>query len=241
MKETVSKILGSVGLLMPARRAWMLMRRLAPPKPLVPEQAFYDSVCSAIDELKKLVPAPQFGDYLEFGVNRGTSMVCVYRALLNRGLPHVRLVGFDSFEGLPPESADEGWVPGDFKSSYAATTAYLTKMGVDMGRITLVKGWFSQTCTSQTTARLALEKASLIMVDCDIYSASRDVLHYVEPLIRDHAIVICDDWSSRGSDEQRGQNDAFEEFLQEYKQLSAQLMAGYAPQARVFLVSRRAD
>ena len=241
MKQMVLRILGAMGLLRPARHAWMLMRRLAPPKPLVPEQAFYASVLSSIDELRERVPATQFGDYLEFGVSRGTSLAWVYRALLNKGLSHVRLIGFDSFQGLPPEAADEGWVPGDFKSSHEATRAYLASMEVDMRRVTLVEGWFSQTCTVQTKVRLALEKASLIMVDCDIYSASRDVLRYVEPLIRDHAIVICDDWGSRTSDGQRGQNDAFEEFLQEHTQLSAEPLPSYSPPSRIFLVSRRAD
>ena len=241
MKQMMSRILGAVGLIMPARYVWMLMRRLAPPKPLVPEQAFYASVCSAIDELRERVPATQFGDYLEFGVNRGTSLACAYRALLSKELSHVRLIGFDSFQGLPPEAADEGWVPGDFKSSYEATRAYLASMGVDMRRVTLVEGWFNQTCTEETKIRLSLKKASLIMVDCDIYSASRDVLRYVEPLIRDHAIVICDDWDARTGYEQRGQSDAFEEFLQEHPQLSAQPLPSYRPLSRIFLVSRRLD
>ncbi|TFG48382.1 MAG: class I SAM-dependent methyltransferase [Candidatus Brocadiia bacterium] len=241
MKQIVLKILGSLGLLMLWRHAWMLMRRLAPPKPLVPEQAFYTSVLSAIDQLHERVPAMQFGDYLEFGVSRGTSLASVYRALLNKGLSHVRLIGFDSFQGLPPEAADEGWVPGDYKSSLEATRAYLASMDVDMRRVTLVEGWFSQTCTEETKDRLSLEKASLIMVDCDIYTASRDVLRYAEPLIRDHAIVICDDWGSRTSDDQRGQSDAFEEFLQEHPQLSAQSLPSYRPLSQIFLVSRRTD
>lgn len=240
MKQIMLRILGAVGLLQPARHVWMLMRRLAPPKPLVPEQAFYASVLSAIDELRERVPATQFGDYLEFGVNRGTSLAWVYRALQNKRLSHLRLIGFDSFQGLPPEAADEGWVPGDFKSSHEATRAYLDSMEVDMRRVTLVEGWFSQTCTVQNKVRLALDKASLIMVDCDTYSASRDVLRYVEPLIRDHAIVICDDWGST-SDGHRGQNDAFEEFLQEHPQLSAQPLQSYRSLSRVFLVSRSAD
>jgi hypothetical protein len=183
----------------------------------------------------------QFGDYLEFGVSRGTSLAWVYRALLNKKLSHVRLIGFDSFQGLPPEAADEGWVPGDFKSSLEATRAYLDSMEVDMRRVTLVEGWFSQTCTKETKVRLALEKASLIMVDCDIYSASRDVLRYAEPLIQDHVIIICDDWGSRSSNEQQGQSDAFEEFLQEHPQLSVQPLSSYSPSSRIFLVSRRAD
>lgn len=240
MKQMMLKVLAAVGLLQPARRAWMLMRRLAPPKPLIPEQAFYASVLSAIDELRERVPVERFGDYLEFGVNRGTSLAWVYRALLNKGLSPVRLIGFDSFQGLPPEAADEGWVPGDFKSSQEATRAYLSSMEVDMRRVTLVEGWFSQTCTPQTKARLDLEKASMIMVDCDIYSASRDVLRYVEPLIRDHAIVICDDWRST-SNGNRGQSDAFEEFLRDHPQLSAQPLQSYRSLSKIFLVSRCAD
>jgi hypothetical protein len=241
MRQTVLRILGALGLLQPVRHAWMLMRRLAPPKPLVPEQAFYASVLSAIDELRKRVPETQFGDYLEFGVNRGTSLAWVYRALLNKGLSHVRLIGFDSFQGLPPEAADEGWVPGDFKSSQEATRAYLASMEVAMRSVTLVEGWFSQTCTEETKIRLSLKKASLIMVDCDIYSASCDVLRYVEPLILDHAIVICDDWDARTGDVHRGQSDAFEEFLQEHPLLSAQPLPSYRPLSRVFLMSRRAE
>jgi hypothetical protein len=241
MKQMVQKILTAVGLIWPARYAWMFIRRLVPPKPLVPEQAFYASVCAAIDVLLERVPKTQFGDYLEFGVNRGTSLACVYRALLSKDLSHVRLIGFDSFQGLPPEAADEGWVPGDFKSSYEATSAYLADMEVDMRRVTLVKGWFSQTCTEETMIRLSLKKASLIMVDCDIYSASRDVLRYVEPLIRDHAIVICDDWGAHTGYDQRGQSDAFEEFLQECPLLFAQPLPSYGPLSRVFLVSRHSS
>jgi O-methyltransferase len=238
MKKMALKLLGAVGLRRPARRAWMLMRRLRAPQPLVPEQAFYTCVLSALDELLKRVPAVELGDYLEFGVSRGTSLAWVSRALSDRRLPHVRLIGFDSFEGLPPEAADEGWVPGDFKSSYEATKAYLVSMDLDMRRVTLVKGWFRDTCTADTKANLSLEKASVVMVDCDIYSASRDVLRYVEPLIRDHAIVICDDWGSRSSDEQRGQSHAFEEFLQEHPDLSVQPLPSYRPPSRIFLVSR---
>jgi O-methyltransferase len=238
MKQMAKKILDPLGLWQPARRAWRLLRRLGPPEPLVPVKAFYACVSSAIDELCKSVPATQLGDYLEFGVSRGTSMSCVYRALADKGLGHVRLIGFDSFEGLPPESADEGWEPGAYKSSQEATTAYLVGKGVDLQRITLVKGWFKDTCTAGTKSLLRLKKASVIMVDCDIYSASRDVLRYVEPLILDHAIVICDDYGSQPRNEYRGQNDAFEEFLQEHPDLSVQPLPSYRPPSRIFLVSR---
>ena len=40
------------------------------------------------------------------------------------------------------------------------------------------------------------------MVDCDIYSASREALWFSEPLIHDMAVIFFDDWGWRaGSDE----------------------------------------
>lgn len=53
---------------------------LLPWKALVPEAAFSVSVRDAIRKLRALAPHERFGDYLEFGVSRGTSTACVYCA-----------------------------------------------------------------------------------------------------------------------------------------------------------------
>ena len=58
----------------------------------------------------------EVGDYLEFGVFNGTSMCCMHRALNTVGNRHSRLIGFDSFEGLPEVAARDSaghWRPGD--------------------------------------------------------------------------------------------------------------------------------
>jgi O-methyltransferase len=164
----------------------------------------------------------------------------MHRALESEGLSHVRLLGFDSFQGLPPEAANEGsvtWVPGAYKSSLAATRRYLSEKGVDWSRVTLIEGWFKDTLTPETKARLNIESAGLIMIDCDIYSASRDALWFCQPFIRDRAVIFLDDWGSNMGN--IGQKEAFEEFLAEFPQLSAEPLPSYGPQARVFLITRR--
>jgi hypothetical protein len=212
--------------------------------PLVPEDDFTACCRQAINELKLRNSGKIIGDYLEFGVSRGTSLACMHHALAAEQLGNVRLVGFDSFEGLPPEAAEEGgsmWEPGAYGSALGTTRTYLKRKGVDLRRVNLVKGWFKDTLTAQTRHALKLERASLIMVDCDIYSASRDALFFCEPLIGDAAVIFFDDWGWRSDIGEIGQKEAFDEFLAAFPELSATPLPAYLPQARVFLVSRTGE
>jgi O-methyltransferase len=202
---------------------------------VLPEGPFLQCCLNAIEALRRHGPDEAFGDYLEFGVSRGSSLAIMHRALAEAGLDRVRLFGFDSFLGLPPEAAEQGWSPAAFMSTMGATRRYLARAGVDRDRATLVKGWFSDTLTEGTRARLGLRKASLIMVDCDIYSAARECLRFCEPLIADRAVIFFDDW---GNDPE-GERRAFQEFLAEFPDLSAEPLPAYIPASRVFLLTRR--
>lgn len=83
-------------------------------RPLVPADEFTTTVAQSLDLLLLREKSQDLGAYVEFGVSRGTSFACVYRELRARKIDHVQLVGFDSFEGMPPASAAEGWVPVTF-------------------------------------------------------------------------------------------------------------------------------
>jgi predicted O-methyltransferase YrrM len=235
VRKFAIRVVDGVGLGGVARRAkengW------APWTPLVPEGAFRACCRTAIETLRRHGADEAIGDYLEFGVSRGTSLACMHQALDRAGLRRVRLFGFDSFEGLPPEAAGEGWRPGAFRSAEGATRRYLDRAGVDWSRVTLVKGWFRDTLTDGARDRLGLRKASLIMVDCDTYAASLECLRFCEPLIRDRAVVFLDDWGNDPNDQ--GEKRAFTEFLADCPHFSAEPLPAYAPAARVFLVTRR--
>jgi hypothetical protein len=204
--------------------------------PLIPKEQFAACCRMAIEELAK--HGHEFGDYLEFGVSRGTSFAVMHDALAEKGLNSVRLFGFDSFEGLPPEAEKEGWKAGDFYSAISATRKYLRERGIDWTRSILIKGWFGETLNDETIRKFEIERASLIMVDCDIYSASRDALWFSEPLIGDHAVIFFDDWGAGPLENRIGQIEAFDELLRAFPHLRADPMPSYAEHARVFLVSR---
>lgn len=239
-RKVVLRVLEVLGLRKPARavKEYLRANGLGDWEPLVPETAFEECVRGALESLPRSAIASGIWDYLEFGVSRGTSMACVHRVLRQSGFHNVRLIGFDSFEGMPEEAAEQGWAPGSFRSTQAATRSYLENQGVDMKRVNLVKGWFRDTLTLQTRERLGYLEPRLIMVDCDIHSATLEVLDFCAPLIPDHAIIIFDDWgwmSDRGA---LGQKEAFEAFLAKYPDIEAEALPAYIPQARIFRLRR---
>jgi O-methyltransferase len=238
MTRVVSSVLDRIGLLDTARsvRNALRVHGLTPWKPLVPERAFHECVRDAIAELKRR--EHEFGDYVEFGVSRGTSLACTWRALESSGIREVRMIGFDSFCGMHPDSAKEGWVPGDFASTEGATRRYLRSRQVPSEVVTLVAGWFHETATAETRARLKLDKVSIAMIDCDAYTPSTQALSFIADMIVDHAVIIFDDWGWSVKEGHVGQREAFSEFLAAHPELRAVQLASYREEARVYLLTR---
>jgi hypothetical protein len=254
MREIVREILDYVGLLRLAKRAKralslarlqqraeraMHTRGWLKWEPLIPMKEFSTSCVLAIRTLR--ANGHELGDYLEFGVSRGSSMACMGHALRTAGLSNVRLVGFDSFEGLPSEAAEQFWAPGEYASTIGATKRYLKAQAVNLDEVHLVKGWFKDTLTPETVERLSLRKASLIMIDCDIYTASKEALWFCGPLIVDRAVIIFDDWGWRADRDEIGQREAYAEFLDAFPHLTSESLPAYIPQARMFLVTQSAS
>ena len=213
-------------------------------EPLVPEAELENAYVRAVLWLSEAGRAG-IGDYLEFGVCHGTSMTSMHRALVRVGLGHVRMFGFDSFEGLPSEAAEDygGWQPGQFDSDEDHTRELLTEAGVDWDRARLVRGWFSETLTPELLAAEGLERrVSVVMVDCDLYVSAKPALDFCAAALGDRAIVFFDDWHAGGglADRSMGEKRAFDEFLAEHPEFRAveRPELRYAENAAVFLVTR---
>ncbi len=192
----------------------------------------------AVRRVSDAVGADAMGDYLEFGVYQGNSMMAMQEAVRRVGLEKVRFFGFDSFEGLPSEAEWDGpWSEGEFRSDIEFTRKRLTEGGVDWNRTELVKGFFSETLTPELRQQHSLEKASLIMIDADLYTSSRDALNFCEPLIRDTTAIFFDDWNS--TDESGGEKRAFRELLEAHPDLEAEEIGTYSPNALSFVVTRK--
>ncbi len=120
--------------------------------------------------------------YLEFGVYRGRTLRWWSQHLT---LPTARLVGFDSFEGLPEDwrfDASRGWFdPGGLPR-------------FDDPRVSLVAGWFEQTLPGWGPPD---HDQLIVNVDCDLYASAACVLNWLEPHLRLGTLVYFDDLLDR--------------------------------------------
>jgi O-methyltransferase len=216
--------------------------RLRDRRRAVPEALYRELIHRGLERLIRDTGRESLGDYLEFGVYNGTSLVSMYRETEAMGLGGMRLFGFDSFEGLPPAAAtdDEGkWKPGAWRSDLEFTEAVLEAEGVDRSRVFLVPGWFSATCNAETAHRYNITKASVIMIDCDIYTSTREALDFCAPLITDRALMLFDDWNTGDlAAKNLGERKAFEEWLALWGCFAAEPFGSYRAKSETFLVTR---
>jgi O-methyltransferase len=209
---------------------------------MAPQRKLRSVYRSGLTRLIEKVGRAGIGDYLEFGVHSCTTLLCMYRELEAMGLKHVRLFGFDSFAGLPVSyvADDVGtWAPGAYKSDYEFAEQILKDEKVNPARVFLTAGFFSETLTPDFPSRHSLSKVSAIMIDCDQYLGASEALTFSRPLIKDHALVLFDDWNSQNlAARNLGQKRAFDEFLAT-GEFTAEPMKTYTDNAQVFFVSRR--
>jgi hypothetical protein len=210
---------------------------------LVPTESLEAKYRQVLATLIERQGRQSIGDYLEFGVFNGASLAAMYRALQHHGVDHVRLFGFDSFEGLPEAARhDDGgyWTVGSCYSDLAFTRECLSRWDVDLGRVHLVKGWFSNTLNDETVRRLGIETASVIMIDCDLYSSAKEALTFVAPFIGDESILFFDDMEEHLVQKNMGEKRAFDEFLTENPGFDVRDLGSYGSSSRVFWLTRRA-
>lgn len=179
------------------------------------------------------------GDYLEFGVYRGKSLIDAYRSLeaayrsrssqdfgndaeanerRREAWRRMRFFAFDSFQGLPPLQADDlgtaDFKQGQLVCDLNSVKQALSAAGIPGNRAHFVSGWFSETCTRHTADALGIEKACIVWIDADLYSSARDVLNFVENFLQDGTIIVFDDWFSYRGNPACGEQRAFYEWLQ---------------------------
>src|SRR5215204_5430517 len=136
--------------------------------------------------------------YLEFGVYEGYTLRRWAKLLGNES---TRLVGFDSFEGLP-ENWDSMRPQGTFDLEGMIPT-------YDDPRVSLCQGWFSETLPNFI---LPPHKRLVIHLDADLYSSTKFVLDTLSENISTGTIVIFDQLCDRMHELR-----AWDEFIQKTK------------------------
>jgi O-methyltransferase len=156
------------------------------------------------------------GDYLEFGVFKGASLLHAQKLADTLGLAHMRFIGFDSFQGLPPEPGQlkEMFYEGQYSCGENQVRTWLSQHGADWKRLVLVPGFYEDALTPEKKTELGLTQCAVAMLDCDIYSSTKCALTWIDDVIGPGSIVILDDWDAYGDDERSwldGQRRAMKE------------------------------
>jgi len=194
----------------------------------------------AFELAKELHEDAPIGDYYEFGLYKGYTFFSAYQAAQKLGFTETNFYGFDSFRGLPPvEDVDKAggrFFEGQFTCTRQNVEKNLSKNGINLNKVRLIEGFYEDTLVEELKEDLVTKHASVIMVDCDLYSSTRTVLDWLEGLIMDKTILIFDDWFSFTEGEEFGQQRALKEFQQRNKHLVFEPGIEYERSGKMFLV-----
>jgi len=158
------------------------------------------------------------GHYLEFGCADGGSLADAYRAARRKGLAGMKFFVFDSFEGLPePTGVDADrfrrYQKGDYACDMETYKRNVRLQGVDLECLTLVPGWYNESLTPELKKKLPIQRAAVILIDCDLYESTVPVMDFIADYIQDGTVLIFDDWFSYKGRTDRGEARAFKEWL----------------------------
>ena len=164
------------------------------------------------------------GDIVECGSYKGGSGILMGLLLEELGSDK-KIHLFDSFDGLPEPDADhdKGYKRGQFKSNYDKLSVIIKELNLE-NRITLHKGWFSDT----VPVFIANESPtiSLFHVDCDLYNSTMDCFPSLYPLVSEGGAVVLDDFNDGG----RGEKKAIAQVITEMNKKES-IIVSSAPQS----------
>lgn len=157
---------------------------------------------NAIDEIVDYLGGAEIaGDYLEFGVYRGETFAHACRRFAAPPFAHMKCIALDSFQGLPKPSgvdARDGYRGSFHEAQFACGSdqflANLEHAGVDLTRVTLVKGWFADSLTAAMAQAFRIDKVAVAWIDCDLYESTVPVLEFLTNRLSCGAVIAFDDW-----------------------------------------------
>lgn len=174
----------------------------------------------------------------EFGVFNGNTLGRLIKGFRDRKIGVGHFWGFDSFEGLPKEDPkvwhNPEWpehafnVQKDFglhsvDEAMAFVHKNLESVNLD-NNVTLIPGYFSDTCNEENWRELQMEPAHYIHIDADIYISSYQALEFCFEhwIASDGTLIRFDDIAS--TPKNAGQHLAWDKirfkYEVEYEQLS---------------------
>ena len=206
------------------------------------------------------------GDYLEFGCFRGESFIDAYlninkaekywlsdkrkKKAFTNNLHNLdfynknynrKFLGFDSFSGLPkPSHIDKDhhlFKEGRYDCSKEEFIKIIKDAKVDINRVQLVEGFYKDTLSDQLKLSLKIEKAAIIMIDCDLKESTSIALNFAKQSLQEGTIIIFDDFNFYKGNVNKGEFGAFEDFKKQNPDIKFRKIFDYGYSGRAFIVT----
>ncbi len=202
-------------------------------------QAFDTCSPDAIPVLKEAFRKKLDGDYYEFGLYKGYLFYTAHEFAKAEGIEDMQFFGFDSFQGLPKVGGiDSGgeFKQGDYAYGIDQVVGHLNTKNMNWKNSFLIKGYFSE---SLKNPRYPFRKAKIVLIDCDLYESTRDVLTFIYPYLQSGTILMFDDWNCFNADDNFGERRAMKEFLSAHPGISIRELGTFGWHGAFFEVQRK--
>ena len=176
--------------------------------------------------------------YFEFGCHSGRTFSAAIRASRELGvLNDTKFYAFDSFEGLPQTTYEDGiFEAGTFSTGVGEFKKALKNLAnYQISENNIIKGFYSDTLTAELQKKMP--KVGVVHIDVDLYSSTVDVLAFIKPLLVKGSVIIFDDFFCFPAGSLKGEGGAFKEFLSSNPEIKVMEWKSYSSFGRSYFVT----
>ena len=181
------------------------------------------------------------GNYLEFGVFTGSSFNFAMK--VNKkiekifGKSNCEFIGFDSFQGfgeIKAEDENPRFKDNIFSVNEKKVLKNIEKCSKNQ-KYRIIKGFYKDTIENKTTVDLNIEKARVVMIDCDLKESTKLALEFIRPAIQEGTIILFDDYNFFKGNKDKGEFGAFSAFQKKYPKILFRRIFDYGYSSRAFI------
>ena len=99
----------------------------------------------------------------------------------------------------------------------------------------IIKGFYKETIENKTTKDLNIDKARVVMIDCDLKESTRLALEFIKPSIQEGTIILFDDFVFFKGSKNKGEYGAFVDFRKKYPEILFRKIFDYGYGSRAFI------
>ena len=181
------------------------------------------------------------GSYLEFGVFTGSSFNFAMK--VNKKIEKIfgntdcEFIGFDSFKGfgeIKKEDENPGFTNQIFSVNEEIVLKNIKKCAKGQ-KMRIVEGFYKNTIANKTTKDLNIDKARVVLIDCDLKDSARLALEFIKPSIQEGTIILFDDFVFYKGNKNKGEFGAFMDFQKKHPEILFRRIFDYGYGSRAFI------